>query len=324
MKTLLVAAIAALALVAPAGAATVGTTLPADFPSIIDASQGTPLLGFGAAGPVGRTPVIFVHGNNDTPFPTPCAVFGGNIHNFAQNFADRGYALSELWGVGYQGDQCDTLANPLVRSGLSHTSVASVPDLRAFVHAVLDYTGAKQVDIVAHSLGGTVTREWMRQDSAYHLVRRFVAVASPFHGIINCSPNPANYWQLFDFGGFVPSSPVCQELGAHDTPFLTTLNQGRESHGPTRTLVLWSADADLVYISAADGFFPAVPAENYRGEPWDFSESPKLEGARNVGLTNQGAYDLFGSGHLGIINSPEAWQLAYEWLTAPESVVVKR
>jgi pimeloyl-ACP methyl ester carboxylesterase len=323
MKTLLAALTAALAIAAPAAAATVGTTLPADFPTITDASLGTPVLGFGAAGPVSRTPVIFLHGNNDTPFPTACNPFGGTIHNFAQYLVDRGYALSEVWGLGYQGAQCD-LANPLVRSGRSHTSVASVPDLRAFVHAVLDYTGAKQVDIVAHSLGGTLTREWMRQDRAYHLVRRFVPVASPFHGIINCSPSPLNYWNQPAFGGFGPESAVCQELGAHDTPFLTALNKGREAHGPTRTLSIYSADKDFVYIGVQDGVFPAVPSENSRAEPWDFSKSPTLEGAKNVGLTGQGAHDLFGTGHLGIINSPETWQLAYEWLTAPESVVVQR
>ena len=50
----------------------VGTTFPADFPVIIDASLGVPVIGFGAAGRVQRTPVIFLHGNNDTPFPTKC------------------------------------------------------------------------------------------------------------------------------------------------------------------------------------------------------------------------------------------------------------
>jgi hypothetical protein len=46
-----------------------------------------------------------------------------------------------------------------------------------------------------------------------------------------------------------------------------------------------------------------------------------LEGARNVDLTGQGQYDLLGTGHLGILNSPEAWQLALDFLTAPESAV---
>ena len=43
------------------GAEQVGTTFPADFPVILDASLGVPVIGFGAAGRVRRTPVIFLH-----------------------------------------------------------------------------------------------------------------------------------------------------------------------------------------------------------------------------------------------------------------------
>src|SRR6266850_7800396 len=112
---LLTCPLSALPIAAEAGPQ-VGTTFPADFPVILDASLGVPVIGFGAAGPVERTPVIFLHGNNDTPFPTPCNPFG-RIHDFAQFFADQGYLPSELWGLGYQGDQCDLIANPTNRSG---------------------------------------------------------------------------------------------------------------------------------------------------------------------------------------------------------------
>ena len=154
---------------------TVGTTFPADFPVITDASLGTPVIGFGAAGVVKRTPVIFLHGNNDTPYATACNPYG-RVQAMAQFFADNGYAASELWGLGYQGDQCDLLGDQTLRSSQAHTDAANVPDLRNFVNAVLRYTGAKEVDIVAHSLGVTLTREWVRQDKAQRLVRRFVAI----------------------------------------------------------------------------------------------------------------------------------------------------
>ena len=67
---LLLAASACLAVASAHADGGVGSTLPADFPAPLDASLGEPLLGFGAAGTVTRTPVVFVHGNNDTPFPT--------------------------------------------------------------------------------------------------------------------------------------------------------------------------------------------------------------------------------------------------------------
>ena len=72
----------------PASDGLVGTTFPADFPRIVDASLGVPVIGFGSReGDVERVPVIFLHGNNDTPFPTACNPFG-YIHNLAQFFLE--------------------------------------------------------------------------------------------------------------------------------------------------------------------------------------------------------------------------------------------
>jgi pimeloyl-ACP methyl ester carboxylesterase len=299
----------------------VGSTFPAGFPVIVDASLGTPLIGFGAAGPVSRTPVIFVHGNNDTPFETKCNPFG-KIHAFAQYFADNGYALSELWGLGYQGDQCDLVADQTKRSAAAHTAAANVADLRRFVHAVLKYTGAKEVDLIGHSLGVVVAREWLRQDPhAQHQVRRLVAVDGPNHGIINCSPSPLNYWQAPSLGGFTPASAICQELGSPHTPFLKRLNRHdrkwhwRDSRDSSDTLVIRNADTSFVYFPVQDGVLAPVPAEDSFGNPADFSGSARLKGVREVNLVGQGIYDaILASSHLGILNSPDTWHAALEFL----------
>ncbi len=55
----------------------------------------------------------------------------------AQCQADNGYATSELWGLGYQGNRCDLNADQTERSRIAHTNQANVPDLRRFVRAVL-------------------------------------------------------------------------------------------------------------------------------------------------------------------------------------------
>jgi pimeloyl-ACP methyl ester carboxylesterase len=315
LRALLVTVAMALVVAAAAQAASVGTSFPSGFPTIVDASLGVPVIGFGAAGPVERTPVIFLHGNNDTPYATLCNPYG-NMHDFAQYFLDHGYSASELWGLGYQGDQCDLFADQTHRSGQAHTTLANIPDLRAFVHAVLDYTGAKRVDIVGHSLGVTLARAWMKQDHAWHLVRRLVAVDGPNHGIINCSPSPLNYWQAPSLGGFTPDSAVCLEYGAASTPFLAWLNEPNETPGPTRYLVIRNADTDFVYMPSQDGFLPGVPAEDRTGAPHDFSQSATLVGAEQVDLTGQGVHDPFLlTAHLGIANSPQTWQLALSFLT---------
>ncbi len=314
-------ALAAGALLAHA-AGTVGNTLPADFPVIEDASLGKPVIGFGASaatgGPVQRTPVIFLHGNNDTPFPTACNATYGHIQRIAQHLADNGYSPSELWGLGYQGDRCDVNADQTQRSRIAHTNQANVPDLRRFVREVLKYTGARQVDIVGHSLGVTLAREWMRQDVAYAQVRRFVAIDGPNHGIINCSPNALNYFQAPANGAFTPSSEVCRELGSPDTPFLRLLNGpgGLLEALPLTTLVIRNGDASFVYIPVLDGFLPPVPAEDSFGRPTDFSKSPRLKGARELVLTGQGVYDpVLLTGHLGILNSPQTRAATLDFLT---------
>jgi hypothetical protein len=95
-----VAALVAALTLAPAASAGAGTSFPAGFAVPTDASLGAPVLGFGAAGPASRTPVILLHGNNDTPYPTACNPFYGRIQNMADYFLARGYAPGELWGLG--------------------------------------------------------------------------------------------------------------------------------------------------------------------------------------------------------------------------------
>ena len=305
-------------LASPASAADqVGTSFPPDFPVFNDASLGVPVIGFGAAGRIRHTPVVFLHGNNDTPFPTPpCNPFG-YIHAMAQFFADHGYAASELWGLGYQGDQCDLLTQPTNRSSGAHSTVANIPDLRRFVHTVLEYTGARQVDIVGHSLGVTLARTWLRTDNAFHLVRRLVAIDGPNHGIINCSPSPENFYQLPASGGFTPDSAICLEYGSDNTPLVRFMNGGRhEAHPPTHYLVIRNADTSFVYFSKPDGPFPPVPAEDREGNPHDFSQSARIAGARQIDLTGQGAFDtVAGLAHLGILNSPDTRQHAFDFLS---------
>ena len=124
-------------------AGTVGMAFAPDFPVFEEASLQRPVIGFGAAGAVTRTPVIFLHGNNDTPLPTACNPYG-RMQAMAQFLADNGYAPSELWALGsglwalgYQGDPCNLAADQTLRSRIAHTNAANVPDLRRFVRAVL-------------------------------------------------------------------------------------------------------------------------------------------------------------------------------------------
>ncbi len=188
------------------------------------------------------------------------------------------------------------------------------------MRAVLQYTGARQVDIVAHSLGVTVAREWMLQDDAYRQVRALVAIDGPNHGIINCSPSPLNFWQQPSSGGFTPNSAVCDEYGSDQTQLLATLNAAGETAGPTRYLVIRNVfraspeSGDFVYLPSQDGVLPGVPAQDRYGNAHDFSASALLAGAPSIDLVGQGQYDpILQSAHLGILNSPNAWGAALQF-----------
>jgi len=92
------------------------------------------------------------------------------------------------------------------------------------------------------------------------------------------------------------------------------LNTGGETPGPTRYLTIRNADVDFVCMPFDDGVFPGVPALDRNGLPTDFSQGPALAGATNLALAGQGAYDVLGTAHLGIWNSPETWRAAVQFL----------
>ena len=61
----------------PGKSVEIGTKFPDRFPVIQNFYLGKPVIGFGSdVGRVDHVPVIFLHGNNDTPFATACNPFG--------------------------------------------------------------------------------------------------------------------------------------------------------------------------------------------------------------------------------------------------------
>ena len=158
----------------------------------------------------------------------------------------------------------------------------------------------------------------MLQDNAFRKVRALVAIDGPNHGIIDCSPSLANFYQLVNGGGFKPSSAVCDEYGSDHTQLLTVLNAGGETPPPTHYLVIRNKPGtpDFVYNNLTDGALPGVPAEDRDGNPHDFTASAGLAGAQTIDLVNQGQFDsVLGTSHLGILNSPESRNAALQFLS---------
>ena len=186
--------------------------------------------GFGAAGAVTRTPVVFVHGN------TVNAAFWKKSR---AHFLKAGYQPSELWAVGYGWNS--------VRAFDSND--LSVPTLDAFITEVLRYTSeqsgrpVRQVDVIGHSLGVTLVRQWLKQTNKAHLVRNFVGA---------CGGNQGVWTARLDTRG--QNRAVAFEL-AIGSPWLAQLNRGGEVWGATRVMTLYDG------TGWGDVLFPK-PTEN--------------------------------------------------------------
>jgi pimeloyl-ACP methyl ester carboxylesterase len=246
----------------------------ADFPRLSDDQWRYPLGGFGGLGrgvPLHHTPVVFVHGNQ--------ADAQNWLDVMMQFQNDAGYTMQEMYALSYSGlgnyyagvplrtpptalDHDYISQNPtaLVNGGHGSADDDEVPDLCRFVEAVQRYTGSRQIDIVAHSLGVTIARKFMFDYP--RLARDVVAlvgIAGANHGTTSCRGMQTTYYG-------------CNEI-APGSPWLARLNGpgGRlETYPPTHWMTIY------------DGF---------EGDPFYVgpdAQSPELLGADN--RTFPGAY----------------------------------
>lgn len=249
---------------------------PPDFEVPRSAETGRPMPGFGGDPKRGetrslyRTPVLFVHGN------TVSARYWLPVR---AQFLARGWHRDELWAFGYGWDHVHYF----------DANDPSVPSLERGVASVLAYLSkqrgvpVRQIDIVAHSMGVTLVRQWMKQTNSYHRVRNFVAIAGANDGAWTSSAHPRG-----------PQRAVSWEL-APDSPWIAQLNRDGETPGPTRYLAIYDG------TGWADVFYP--PPRQDGGA---------LEGARNIAYNREHGtwYD-----HLDLARRPEPLEPVFAFLT---------
>lgn len=171
-------------------------TYPADFPLPIDAGgpgAGSPIGGFGgnpetdraahraAVARLGRSPVLLVHGNGGAADVRPWDLLDQRRFLLAAGYADE-----IIWAPSYLGGGAVDLFTP-------HTD--NVEDLRTYLEAVCAYLDVEVVDVIAHSLGCTLTYALARglapqaapivwdRPPAWRRLGTFVALAGAFHGL---------------------------------------------------------------------------------------------------------------------------------------------
>lgn len=127
--------------------------LAGDFPSLIKINrsfEGEVIQGFGGIAknyPLRHRPILFIHGN------------GGDKNRFTEMaglFSAKGYSQQELLAFSYMGEPArkNTAGDP-------HTK--ELPDLKQIIDAIIQYTKTDKIDIIAHSLGVTLTLFWMKE-----------------------------------------------------------------------------------------------------------------------------------------------------------------
>ena len=114
-------------------------------------------------------PVVLVHGLG--------ADQNDNWQTISPFLADYGYCVFSLtYGT-------DPAAPPaFARSGGLADMTVSARQLAAFVHSVLARTGARKVDLVGHSEGGTMPDWYLKFLGGNRYVDRFVVLAGALHG----------------------------------------------------------------------------------------------------------------------------------------------
>jgi pimeloyl-ACP methyl ester carboxylesterase len=217
----------------------------------------------------GRTPVILVHGN---------VADAGDWYPTLPVFAAAGYTMCDLWGLSYNGVGSNNgralyTTNTVAEdergdaggSARITNNTLNVPDLRAFIKAVLHYTGAKHFSIAGHSLGVTVIRKTLQlSPRLFRKLDTMVAIAGANHGTTLCDGNQpilaaGSDKRLVSCGEIAPPRPP-----AYINKWLDRLNGKDETPGPARYMTIYdgSGGGDPAYADLE-------------------AQSPRLEGALN-------------------------------------------
>lgn len=112
-------------------------------------------------------------------------------------------------------------------------------NLNAFADRVRAQTGASKVDLVGHSQGGLVARQYIKFEGGASEVDSLVSLGSPHYGTA-----VANIADFFGFGNCI-GVVACQQMAIGST-FLANLNAGDDTIGAVRYTNLYTIYDELV------------------------------------------------------------------------------
>ncbi|HVE86804.1 MAG TPA: alpha/beta fold hydrolase [Myxococcales bacterium] len=164
-----------------------------------------------------RQPVILIHGNADT---------AAGWNQAVADYKKAGYKDSEIYVMSWGDGKVSSAGN-------NYHSEHYLREVRGFIQAVKDYTGADKVDVVGHSMGVTLARKAIKggtgDDQAspggtYDLgkpisdeVDTFVGIAGGNKGLLSCDLFRGTNPTCSPVNGFTTDSKFLADLNADPT-----------------------------------------------------------------------------------------------------------
>lgn len=160
-----------------------------------------------------------------------------------------------------QGFHVHEIALPAMGFGDLRSAAAALGNR---LDALRKEKGMDEVDVLAHSAGGLATRWFLRQNGDDHGVRRLITLGTPHEGTRSA--------------GLLPLRGLISQVRP-GSRFLTTLNEGDPTPGPTLYTAVWT-HFDGVVLPAESARLPASwNVENllYPGiMHWGYLTGPRL------------------------------------------------
>jgi hypothetical protein len=190
-------------------------------------------------------PIVFVHGNSDR-------ALGGVLNGWTEArtyLLNQGYTSAELYATTYGP------ADPLYVSDYRHDT-NTLRHLRQFIEAVLEYTNAPQIDIIAFSLGVTLSRKVIlgggftdASENSIQLgapltdqIHTFVGIAGANQGLSSCYTAPTATCSAVD--GLYPGTVFGFEV-INQSSILQNINRTSGYEGLHRISV-WTPTDEVI------------------------------------------------------------------------------
>ncbi|RZS41205.1 triacylglycerol esterase/lipase EstA (alpha/beta hydrolase family) [Herbihabitans rhizosphaerae] len=170
-------------------------------------------------------PVVLVHGTWENRF-----------NNFAKLSPELKKAGHCVFALNYGRHGLDLLGLHPAVNGTGDIR-RSAKELRVFVDKVLAATGASQVDIVGHSQGGLMPRQYLKSEGGAGKVRNLVTLGATHHGTTLLGLGTlANVLGLAEYSNLLLGDAAKQQIEGSE--FLRTLNAGGDTVPGVNYLVI--------------------------------------------------------------------------------------